>query len=39
MEMNEDYHGASEWVQRGASRVASMIEEPGLPAGHLQISV
>jgi hypothetical protein len=39
MEMNEVYRGASEWVQRGTFRVASMIKEPGLPAGHLQISV
>ena len=38
MEMNEVYHGASEWVQRDKFRVANMIEEPGLPAGYLQIS-
>jgi hypothetical protein len=29
--MNEARHGASQWVQRAARNVASMIDEPGQP--------
>jgi hypothetical protein len=37
MEMNEVRHFASGWVQRAATKVATMIDEPGPPTGHLAI--
>jgi len=37
MDMNELRHSASERVQRVPRSVGHMIEEPGPPAGHLQI--
>jgi hypothetical protein len=36
--MNEVHHCASGWVQRAAPKVASMIDEPGHPTGHLAIA-
>jgi hypothetical protein len=35
--MNEVHRSASGWVQRAAGKVASMINEPGHPTGHLKI--
>jgi hypothetical protein len=37
MQMNEVRHFASGWVQRAAVKVATMIDEPGPPTGHLAI--
>jgi hypothetical protein len=37
IEMNEVHRRASGWVQRAASKIASMIDEPGHPTGHLVI--
>jgi hypothetical protein len=34
IEMNEVRRCASEWVQRGARKVAPKIDEPGHPTGH-----
>src|SRR5450631_4422062 len=39
MQMNEARHGASEWVQRAARNVASMIVSPANPTGDLAIPV
>jgi hypothetical protein len=33
-DMNEVHRCASGWVQRAASKVAAMIDEPGHPTGH-----
>jgi len=35
IQMNEVHGCASEWVQRAAIKVVSMIEEPGHPTGKL----
>jgi hypothetical protein len=35
IQMNEVHRCASEWVQRAAIKVVSMIEEPGHPTGQL----
>jgi hypothetical protein len=37
IQMNEVYRCASGWVQRAVRKVASMINEPGHPTGHLGI--
>jgi hypothetical protein len=37
IQMNEVRRCASGWVQRAACKVATMIEEPGHPTGHLSI--
>jgi hypothetical protein len=37
IQMNEVHRCASAWVQRGALKVASKINEPGHPTGHLGI--
>jgi hypothetical protein len=39
MDMNALEHGASERVQRVPRNVVLMIDEPGPPAGHLQILI
>ena len=36
IQMNEIHRRASEWVQRAAIKVVSMIEEPGHPTGKLR---
>jgi hypothetical protein len=38
MQMNKVRHFASGWVQRAATKVAGMIDEPGHPTGHLAIA-
>jgi hypothetical protein len=38
MQMNKVRHFASGWVQRAATKVAVMIDEPGHPTGHLAIA-
>jgi len=37
IQMNEVHHCASGWVQPAPRNVASMIDEPGHPTGHLAI--
>ena len=38
MQMNEVHLRASGWVQCGVPMLATMIEEPGHPTGHLEIA-
>jgi hypothetical protein len=35
IQMNEVHRSASAWVQRGTSKVTTMIDEPGHSTGHL----